>query len=310
MKKWILKAVVQKGISFLPMKHRINYLFQKHVTKGVQLSDAYLSDRLGHFRQHFSFHQRYAEPGMGQPVVLELGTGWYPVVPLCFFLCGAAHIHTIDISRLTDREKLRTTIARLLDWIDAGKPDADIRPDIQRLKALRALHDEIDRLGLDEIFKRLHITYWVADARHLPMPPQSVDFIVSNNTFEHVYPGILADILRAFRRVLRPGGVMCHFIDMSDHFAHLDHSITIYNFLRFSARTWQWIDNDIQPQNRWRITHYRALYAELGWPVTDELLRPGHLPDLRRVPLADEFSGISPQDLAVSHGYMVSKLPA
>ena len=28
MKKWVLKAIVQKTISWLPFKHRINFLFQ------------------------------------------------------------------------------------------------------------------------------------------------------------------------------------------------------------------------------------------------------------------------------------------
>lgn len=29
--------------------------------------------------------------------VLELGTGWYPVVPIGLYLCGAAEIRTLDI---------------------------------------------------------------------------------------------------------------------------------------------------------------------------------------------------------------------
>ncbi|MBK7337072.1 MAG: class I SAM-dependent methyltransferase [Saprospirales bacterium] len=114
--------------------------------------------------------------------------------------------------------------------------------------------------NLRDMLEALHIRYLVTDARKLPLNPESLDLIVSNNTFEHIYPNILAEILAEFKRLLRPGGMMSHFIDMSDHFAHLDTGITIYNFLRFSEKNWGWIDNSIQPQNRWRISHYRHLY--------------------------------------------------
>ncbi len=65
----------------------------------------------------------------------------------------------------------------------------------------------------------------------LNIKSDSVDFICSNNTFEHIPADILSAILREFKRVIKPGGLMSHFIDMSDHFAHFDSRITIYNFL-------------------------------------------------------------------------------
>lgn len=63
MKKWILKAIVQKTISFLPFKHRINYFFQKHITKGVNLGDEYFYDRLEHARQHLQNYFEFSRGG-------------------------------------------------------------------------------------------------------------------------------------------------------------------------------------------------------------------------------------------------------
>ena len=57
MKKWMLKAIVQKVISFFPFKHQINFLFQKYITKGVRLNETYFEDKLIHFKQHYSFYQ-------------------------------------------------------------------------------------------------------------------------------------------------------------------------------------------------------------------------------------------------------------
>ena len=94
---------------------------------------------------------------------------------------------------------------------------------------------------------------------------------------------------------------MSHFIDMSDHFAHFDKSITIYNFLRFSERQWKWIDNIIQPQNRLRIFDYKRIFADLEIPITSDTVREGNLNELQSIPLSIEFSGAPLAELAITH---------
>jgi len=120
MKKWILKAVVQKGISFLPYKHRINFLFQKYITKGVRLSDDYFIDKLMHHRKHEYFYQRHSGKSLQGIKVLELGTGWYPVVPIAQYLSGAERIYTVDISPLMNRERVHTTVGQFLAYAKLG----------------------------------------------------------------------------------------------------------------------------------------------------------------------------------------------
>lgn len=305
MKKWILKAIIQKGISVLPYKHQINYLFQKFITKGVQLSPQYFEDRLIHLKEHLSFYQKY-RGDLSECHALELGTGWYPVIPIGLFLAGAKDIKSIDISPLTHKDKVLLTMKLFLEWEKAGQLKPYITPLPERLASLQRLVENAQELDLTALLNEVHISYLVGDARSLPLPDASVNFITSNNTFEHIYPAILKDILIDFKRVLQPKGLMSHFIDMSDHFAHLDPSISIYHFLRFSEKQWRWIDNDVQPQNRWRMYHYRELYANLGIPIAEEKNRPGDLIALHQQPIADTFSKIAEEELAISHGYVVS----
>lgn len=307
-KKWVLKAIVQKTISFLPQSQRINYFFQKYVTKGVLLSDAYFQDRLEHARHHIGAWEQHSG---GAPLhrTLELGAGWYPVVPIAFFLYGADEIRTVDVTLLTNAEHIRTTIRKFLEYADQGKLDTSslhCRPD--RLAQLRALAADAPALGFEELTNALHIQYIVQDARRLQLPDGAIDLAHSNNTFEHIYPEILLGILREFRRIVRPGGVQSHFIDLSDHFAHFDTTISIYHFLRFSPAAWKWIDNSVQPLNRLRITDYRRLYQEAGLPITAENLRPGDLEALRQVPVHPYFQNNTEAENAVSHGYFFSKM--
>lgn len=303
MQKWMLKAVVQKTLSLLPAKHRLNYLFQRYVTKGVRLSEAYFQDRLIHLQCHLETYGKYKGTMRGA-TALELGTGWYPVIPVGLFLAGAGRIVTVDISPLMDREKVLTTLRQYQRARQRRLPG--LPADEDRWAVLERVLDNPAAYPLEALLQTLRLQYLVADARVLPLPEQSVDLITSNNTFEHIYPEVLPAILREFGRIAKADAVMSHFVDMSDHFAHLDPAISIYHFLRFSERAWAWIDNDIQPQNRWRITHYRELYQRLGIPLTEELNRPGDLAALRRVPLAPAFAAIPEQELAVSHSYLLT----
>jgi ubiquinone/menaquinone biosynthesis C-methylase UbiE len=148
------------------------------------------------------------------------------------------------------------------------------------------------------------------DARKLVnVATHSIDLVHSNNTFEHVYPEILKDILREFARVTKKEGLQSHFIDMSDHFAHFDKSITIYNFLKYSCKTWdKIIDNNVQPQNRWRFAQFINLYHHLDIPVSDSIVRKGDLEALKTVKIHSEWKQYSSEELAISHCYIFSKM--
>lgn len=307
MKKWILKAVVQKTISFLPYKHRINFLFQKYITKGVRLSDDYFLDKLLHFKHHQGFAKQYLGT-LHQKQVFELGTGWYPVIPIAFFLNKVAGVKTVDIAGLLSKQGLIQTIEKFLVYHQTGKLSKVLDYDETKIKVLDNLLSQAPSLDLSALLAELHINYTVGDAAEIEASSASVDLLVSNNTFEHVYPRDLRRLLSKFKQLVKNGGLMVHFIDMSDHFAHLDQSITIYNFLQFSEKQWQGIDNSIQPQNRWRINQYRDLYQQLEIPITEEEVRPGSREALATIVLDPFFKQMPSKDVMISHTYIVSKM--
>lgn len=306
---WMLKAAIQKAISLGPASHRVNELFQRHVTGGVKLDDRFLDDRLTHLRNHLEGYREIS----GRPVprsTLELGTGWFPVVPLGLYLAGADAVHTIDVAPLATADRVRATIDALVRLHRSGRLGeyAVARP--ERLFALEQLAREGEGLSGPAMLGRIGVRTVIADARELPLPGGAIDLLHSNNTLEHIPPVVLAGILTEFARVAAPGSVQSHFIDMSDHFAHLDRSITIYNHLRFSDRSWRLIDNAVQPQNRLRFGDYLRMWEELGLPVTREFHRPGDLEALAATPLHPRYRDRDPAELAVSHCHLYSLRPA
>ncbi len=102
MSKWIIKAVVQKSISYLPYSQRINYFFQKHVTGGVRLNDEHFGLKLQHAREHHHYLLTFGGENADR-TILELGTGWYPVIPLLFFLTGLRKDHLRGYSKMDDQ---------------------------------------------------------------------------------------------------------------------------------------------------------------------------------------------------------------
>ena len=307
MAKWILKAVVQKVISFLPAKERINFFFQKYVTHGVDLTDEHLGYKLDAARDHIHYYDEYGAVDRNDARTLELGTGWYPIVPLMLYLNGFGQTVSIDIRKWTNKERQLIAITRLLDYYDRGLLGTyfqAVEPD--RIEVLREILAHPNAYDEGRINERIGLETHIMDATQLDFPDGSFDLICSNNTFEHIYPRVLRRILQEFKRVLKPSGVMSHFIDLSDHFAHLDGAIGIYNFLRFTDKQWALIDNDIQPQNRLRWPDYVAMYGELDIPIREEAFRAGDPAELQQVPLAAAYRAYSPEQLAISHGYIIT----
>lgn len=305
--KWLLKAFVQKTISYLPYKTKINYFFQKHVTKGVLLTDDYFELKVINAQEHLDFFNKYSADGFEGKTTLELGTGWYPIVPITLFLNGFENVISLDYSSSTTKETMIATLDRFMEWEEDELLEEYVKfVDEDRWAQLEDVFKRSESLSLEEICAALSIKLIVTDARSTNFKTGSIDFISSDNTFEHINPSELKDILKEFKRIIAPKGVMSHFIDLSDHFSYFDPSITIYNFLQYSKTKWAILDNSIQPQNRLRWKDYQQMYQSIDLPYVDELVRTGDLEALERITPDEMYANYSKADLAISHGYLVT----
>jgi SAM-dependent methyltransferase len=302
---WVFKAVVQKIISYLPYKEKVNYFFQKNITKGVALTQQHFTWKIEQAQNHLNAYNGHSKRPLSQAEVLELGTGWYPIIPISFYLCGCNNFTSVDIYRWMNAANFYQAIEVFMEWQQHGRLE-EYLPQLQKerwqaLTELKQSEKTFEQLCQAIGFKPLQL-----DARNTPFKKKSFDFICSNNTFEHIPETTLKSILKEFKRVLKPDGIMGHFIDMSDHFAHADTSITIYNFLRYSKTQWHLIDNRIQPQNRLRYPDYLAMYQQLDLPIINTEVVKGKEDALKKVPLHASYKSYTAKDLAISHCYITS----
>ncbi len=297
---WLLKAGVQGAISLVPGRHRLNALLQEHVTRSLTLSEDVFATKVAQCSHHLA---RFREVRGGERppgAVLELGTGWYPIVPIGLALAGADGVTTLDVSSLTDAHRTRRTLELYAVWLDSGKL-ASALPGIDSARAERALSAarEPRSASAGDLLARVGVRALVGDGRATGLPDGAIELVVSNNTFEHIPPAVLQAIMAELRRVASRGAVMDHFIDISDHYAHFDRSISEFNYLRYPPGAWRLFNNRLQYQSRLRASDYRRLVADAGFTVVGEEAQRGAAEELARIPLAPQFRQYAQEDLLV-----------
>ncbi len=303
--KWVAKAIVQKGISWLPDPQRANFWFQKHVTRSTTLTPWVLEQRLGWAQMHLDAFDRQGGDRAAMSAV-ELGSGWYPIVPLSLYLAGADEVRLVDLEDLGRPELAVQVVDALIAAHGRGDLDRLGPIDPERVTRLESIRDDVLDRGHVAALGSLGVLTTPGDARELELsgPP---DLICSNTVLEHIHPEVLEGILARFGRLAGTGTVMSHLVDHGDHFAYIDDTIDVHHFLRYSDRAWRLIDNSVQPTNRLRASDYHDMYERLGLPITEEHLSGADPTALIGVPLAAGFKAMDPADVACTASHLVSR---
>jgi hypothetical protein len=317
---WLFKAAAQGAISLLPGRHRLNRMLQEHVTGSLALTPRLFEAKVAQCRHHLmSVERRRAARELARPAgaqaqpprsALELGTGWYPIVPVGLALAGVEQVTTVDVSPLLDGARVARVVDLYAQELADGRLDALPGLDPARAGALLTRARERSGAGVDEVLAQLNVRSVVGDVRQLALPSNSFDLLVSDNTLEHIPAQTLDEVLPALAGLAAPGAVMDHFIDLSDHYAHFDDSITEFNYLRFSPAAWRLFNNRLQYQNRLRASDYRRLFEQAGLEVVAQEDQSGEASQLSRVNLADHFRDYEAADLLVLRTWLTAVAPA
>lgn len=307
MSRWLIKTSVQRAISWLPAHHRWNELFQNLVTRSLELSQGQFESTLSDSALLREKLDAYANRPMTGFTALELGTGWIPIVPVGFYLCGAERVWTYDIASYLNAKRLRQTFERFLENHESGRLK-QLLPHLQpgRVERLRELLQRVNDEPPAALLAKLNIEVRLCDARQSGLPDGSVDLIYSRLVLAHIPPPVLAGLFAEFRRVAAPGALNAHRILLSDQFACFDRNISKVNFLKFSPRAWRWLNSPIIPQNRLRISDYRKIFAAAGFRILEENNTTAGEAELAGLRIAPEFAERSREDLLTAASFLIA----
>jgi hypothetical protein len=285
--KWQLKAAAQGIFGALPWGHRLNLLLQ---------------EKLGELR-HFDARAALAPlvHGILRPAiehcgslegarVVEIGTGWRPTLPSALGLLGAS-VHTFDVVRHLSPERARETLVQVAGALPSALADAGIEHSV--------------------VTGQPPITYTApADTTALPLDSDSQQLAVSNLVLQHVRPERLPSVLAELSRVLEPGAVSIHRINLHDEYASVDPTLTSINFLRYPAWFWERFgQNRIKYVNRARYPHYLRAFRDAGFELIDVARHVDEraLARLAELPIDSEFADLDPETLCTVSLRVVAK---
>ena len=300
MLSWKMKAIVQSVLSVLPASQTWNRWFQRNITKSLELGEARFLEKWEQCARHLGVLSELRKPN---PIIMELGTGWFPITPIGFALSGAKKVYSVDRQSLIDRDRVLKT----LKFFERMSASDRLKLPSEGAERLRELLSHASRCSAEEMLSELGVSILVADARNIALPSSCIDAFTSNNTLEHIPRGIIAEIFGEFHRLGKPDAVMVHFIDLADHYAGFDPRINVFNFLRFEEKEWRWYNSDLHFQNRLRVNDYRSLHGDSGWVVEAEDNVSGTKEMLGRFDVAAEFQSYSADDLLVYKSWMISR---
>jgi hypothetical protein len=291
--KWRVKAQVQRVLSSVPGGNEIYYNLQRHVTHSLPIPDADLLQSVKMAQRHLDVLINQGKEPLGSAKFFEFGAGWDLHVPIIFCGSGVRSQTVVDLSRLARTDLMLDCVERLVVILTGDEA-----------KALEAIRDDV-RGGSDlsSITQRLGITYLApADARSTGLPAESIDYVTSTSTLEHIPPVDISLILQECKRILRVGGIASMIVDYSDHYSHFDKAIGPYNFLQFSETQWKRYNPSFHFQNRLRHPQLVALVEAIGFEIVDvDAIEPSDedVEAIRAFPLASPFRDIPPEEVAI-----------
>jgi hypothetical protein len=308
MPNWLLKSAIQRVISILPHRQRWNELFQTLGTRSLDLTAAKFESRLEHTRRHLDNFVLTQSGSVRQFTAFELGTGWFPTMVIGMYVRGAGPIWTVDIDTLLRSARLELVLRFFCDYDDRKELDKHL-PGIHhdRMQQLREALSFVGRESPEAVLERMNIRVMVRDAQDTGLPENSVDLFFSTGVLEYIPKPVLEGIFAEFRRIGTARAAMSHWISMVDQFSYFDRSITPFNYMRYTANQWRYLNSPMIWQNRLRISDYRELMTNGGFEIVHEEDEPGSASDLDRIRLAPQFQHYSREDLLVLKSWITAR---
>ncbi len=240
------------------------------------------------------FDEHVAEAGIGGTlagsVILELGPG----DGVGSALIAAAH----------------GSQAILVDTGPYARPDLKPYLDLARALEARGLRVPIDvssccsLTALLDGVKGQYLTSGVDSLAQLP--DRSVDFMFSQAVLKHIREPQLDELLRQSHRILKPGGLCSHRVDLKDHLAQSQNS------LRFSRSVWE-SDRFTGAgfyTNRIRFGDMLRRFAAAGFLAETVRVDRWDVLPIRRSSLSAPIKDLPIDDLRVSGFDVILKMPS
>lgn len=183
--------------------------------------------------------------GLTGKILLEIGSGWMPIMPYLFkYKGGAKKVFTYDINKHYDNK-----------YIDELNTIVETE-----------LHVKVNYENGEYHIPRF-VEYFPNSNVITSKLPDKVDLVFSRFVLEHVTPEDLINMHERFAKDLPEEALILHLISPSDHRAYSDKSLSHYDFLKYSEKQWNKIQTKFDYHNRMRLPQYLDIFDKTGFEV-------------------------------------------
>lgn len=263
-------------------------------------------------------------------VVIELGPGYSLGVGLTALLTGSKRYYALDFKRLVQNQFNPNILREIVKFLKKKEPIPDskkfknIKPNLEtyvfpkEILSDDRMENSLTKTRVDLIEKELllldqnhpflgkHIGYiapWDQPETFRDIRDSSVDFILSQAVLEHVDD--LQRVYKVLYRLLKPGGIMSHQIDLKSHRTDGEWN----QHWTYSDEEWRHKQTPrLYPINRLPHSVHIALLRETGFRILydQKFIRPNILDKSQ---LAPRFKKLPSEDLTISGAFIQAMKP-
>lgn len=297
---WVVKAISQKIISFLPFSDRINYYCQRYFSVGPELSKSFVLDKINHANSHLKNFDNWNKTPLEKAKIMEFGTGWYPIVPVVFFLSGCNDIITVDIRKLYTKQSVNQALQAVLVLVE-NENILNIIPTIE-YDRITILKQALKENNLSAKLSLLNISTLLYSKAEQTL--KNVDLLISNNTLQFLDRNQLELFCIENKNILSASGILSLAIDFTDEFSHSDKRLSQFNFLKYSPFQWKLITNRLNAPKRLRYIDFQKELAS-NFTILNVGIITGKEDELNGLIIHKAFSHYTKDDLIIKHAYIV-----
>jgi len=267
-------------------------------------------------RRHYAMTEMWAllqaaDKSIEGKVLLEIGTGWHPLMPAFLYGLGAKKIIMTDIQPHIQPRYVRQTLDYLQTHVAQLSDLTAIPANIlqRRWQNLAFLGD-----NWQTVWANAGIHYHITDDLSQTTAKHSMDVIYSNSCLSYVPAPILKHLFKQSHDLLDEHGWLMHNVMPYDDYSSTDTEIDALNFLRYDHDRWEKQGNcALHYQNRYRPYQYKQLLDETGFSLNTEIRHVHHLKNMSidRQQLDPAYQQLDEIELRCAHYlFLAEKNPA
>ena len=212
--------------------------------------------------------------------LIEIGSGWLPIMPYFFkYLGKMGAVETYDLNKHYNQNSIRE-LNRLFSQKFGVNVETANGGKYPLPKAIK-YHPNTNLI-------------------HAKLPDAEIVF--SRFVLEHVSPLDIKNIHLKFKKDLKPGSHIIHFISPGDHRAYVDKSLSLQDFLKYSEAEWKKKHTRFDYHNRLRLPQYIEIFEALGFEIihlefSNPPLDSGVYKKFKSIKLHPDFEKFSDEEL-------------